>query len=356
MGNKLKDYPEVSLKAEDFGEKIDFCRIFGRSGPVDIEIGCGKGAFLLNQAKARLGDNFLGIEWASRYYRFAVDRFGRWALGNVRLIRAEASAFLAEFVPDESVDCFHIYFPDPWPKKRHNKRRFICPANLEVMIRCLRPAGQIRIATDHADYFEQIKSLLSSESERLEQSEFTPAAGVRSGEWVGTNFERKYLSDNRQIYTIAVKKKPQLAQKSRNMTNYHLAILKKPYLDAILEGRKTIELRISKTRLYTSIQVSVGDIIFLKESSGPVCATATVSKVEYFSNIQTQEILRIKRLYNQDIGADEEFWQSKIDYKFGFLVWLKDVKPIEPVRINKKDWRAWVVLTKKQNFGLLDNK
>jgi tRNA (guanine-N7-)-methyltransferase len=104
------------------------------------------------------------------------------------------------------VDIFHIYFPDPWPKKRHHKRRFICLANLEQLIRCLKKSGQIRIATDHTEYFEQIKWVLSERSDKLEEIDFLPAAGADTGEWVGTNFERKYIKDQRQIQTIAARK------------------------------------------------------------------------------------------------------------------------------------------------------
>ena len=206
MSRILKDYPEISLKAEDFDGKVDFVRIFGRLGPVHVEVGSGKGTFLLNQARARPGDNFLGIEWAGRYYRYAVDRIGRWGLTNVRIIRTDAAGFVAESVPEESVDCFHIYFPDPWPKKRHHKRRFIGPANLAHLIRCLKSTGQIRIATDHADYFEQIQKVIVAEGNRLAEIDFIRPAGAEMGEWAGTNFERKYLKDRRSIYTLAVKK------------------------------------------------------------------------------------------------------------------------------------------------------
>ncbi len=207
MARILKDYPGVSLKTEDLDGKIDFVRIFGRSGPVHIEIGAGKGTFLLNQAKAESSDNYLGIEWARKYYRHAVDRIGRWGLTNVRIIRTDAAVFIADFVPDNSVDCFHIYFPDPWPKKRHHKRRFLCPANLEHLIRCLKAAGQLRIATDHAEYFEQIRTVVAARSDILEEIDFLPTTGAETGEWVGTNFERKYLKDQRPIYTLAAKKK-----------------------------------------------------------------------------------------------------------------------------------------------------
>lgn len=206
MARTFKDYPSVALKAEDLDDKIDFAHIFGRSGTVHIEIGTGKAAFLLNEARAEPGENFFGIERARRYYRYAVDRIGRWGLTNVRIIRTDAVHFLTEFVPDNSVDFFHIYFPDPWPKKRHHKRRFFCTANLQQLIRALKTGGLIKIATDHAEYFEVIKELITTENNTLEEIEFIPPAGAEIGEWVGTNFERKYLKQNMPIYTLALRK------------------------------------------------------------------------------------------------------------------------------------------------------
>jgi len=211
MARTLKDYPAVALKPEDLDGKIDFAWIFGRSGPVHIEIGTGKAAFLLNEAMAQPNVNFLGIERARKYYRCAVDRIGRWALTNVRIIRTDAAAFLADFVPAGSIDCFHVYFPDPWPKRRHHKRRFFCPENLQQLLRCLKAGGNLKIATDHPDYFEQIKKVLAVVAGMwaclsLEEIEFLPAAGADTGEYTGTNYERKYLKDQIPIYTLAVRK------------------------------------------------------------------------------------------------------------------------------------------------------
>ncbi len=206
MARILKDYPSVSLRAEDLAGKIDFVKVFGRAGPVHIEIGSGKGTFLVNQAKAAPEVDFLGIEWAGRYYRWAVDRIGRWALANVRIIWADAGVFIGEHVADGSVDCFHIYFPDPWPKKRHHKRRFIQEGNLGQLLRCLKAGGHIRIATDHAEYFEQIRRVIGAAGDRLAEIDFLPTAGADAGEWVGTNFERKYLKHSRQIFTLALEK------------------------------------------------------------------------------------------------------------------------------------------------------
>jgi ASC-1-like (ASCH) protein len=139
------------------------------------------------------------------------------------------------------------------------------------------------------------------------------------------------------------------------MASYHLVILKKYYLDMILEGRKRIESRLYETKHPAFGRVFAGDKLFLKISSGPVCATAIVEKVKTFENLTPERILDLKRRFNHDIGGGDEHWQSKMDSKYCLLVWLKDVKTIEPVRIQKKDWRAWVVLTEKEDFGLLKN-
>jgi len=139
------------------------------------------------------------------------------------------------------------------------------------------------------------------------------------------------------------------------MINYHLVILKKSYLDAILSGRKRIESRFTRTKRYAFGRVLPGDKLFLKVSSGPVCATATVAAVKNFENLTPKQIFELKQRYNRYIVGNKEYWRSKMNCRFGFLVWLKDVKLIEPVRIRKKDWRAWVVLTKKENFCLLKN-
>jgi len=135
--------------------------------------------------------------------------------------------------------------------------------------------------------------------------------------------------------------------------NHHLAILKRLYLDAVLEGRKQIESRFSTTKRPVFGRVLPGDTLFLKLSAGPVCATATIAAVENFNDLTPQKMLQLKQQHNRHILGTDEYWQSRLNSKFGFLVWLKDIRPIEPVRIQKKDWRAWVVLTPNNNYGLL---
>lgn len=207
MAKVFKDFPLLTLIDAHLEGKLNFDDIFGRCSPLHIEIGSGKATFLVNEAKGRPEINFVGIEWCSKIYRSSVDRIGRWNLTNVRIIRTDAAEFIREHVGDEIVDCFHIYFPDPWPKKKHHKRRFINDINLVELLRCLKTGGMIKVATDHAGYFEQIQEVLSHPA--LARVDFFRTAGAQaeSGEWAGTNFERKYLKEGRPIYTLAAAKK-----------------------------------------------------------------------------------------------------------------------------------------------------
>ena len=204
----ISDYPEISLDPETLEGHIDFEDIFGRKAPVHIEVGSGKGTFLVSETRAYPENNYLGIEWANKFYKLAVDRLGRWGVQNVRIMRTDAAIFFEENIPDNSVSWFHIYFPDPWPKARHNKRRLVCTKNVQQIIRCLETDGVLNLATDHKDYFDQMEEVLNAEFEKgtLTQIPFTRASGAKEGETVGTNFERKYIVEGRPIYTIAAQK------------------------------------------------------------------------------------------------------------------------------------------------------
>jgi hypothetical protein len=135
--------------------------------------------------------------------------------------------------------------------------------------------------------------------------------------------------------------------------NYHLVILKKPYLDLILAGEKTIELRLTKAKRPIGGRVLAQDRLFLKQSGGPVRGLATAEQVEYYEDLTPQGIRQIQRRYNDQIRGDDTVWESMMDRPSGFLVWLSNVRRIEPIWIVKQDWRAWVLLTREKDFGLL---
>ena len=199
--------PDFIIDLDNFDDYIDFNReVFSREAPLHIEIGSGRGTFLVSQSQAFPDINYIGIEWARKYYRHAADRIARWGLSNVRMLRTDAAWFMREHIADNTVDCYHIYFPDPWPKARHNKRRLICDDNLPEFIRTLKSGGTMNIATDHLDYFEQMQRvLLNPKVKELCEIDFVRAAGAKDGEMAGTNFERKYLVEGRVTNTIAVK-------------------------------------------------------------------------------------------------------------------------------------------------------
>jgi tRNA (guanine-N7-)-methyltransferase len=205
----VQDYKNISVKPESIPGMIDFDVLFGRSAPIEMEVGCGKGTFILEEARAFPDKNFFGIEWANKYYKLAVDRMGRWNTPNVRMMRTDAADFIAEHIPDASIGVFHLYFPDPWPKKRHNKRRFFCDENLAQLLRILKPNGIINVATDHADYFDQMIEVAERAIEQgvVKEIDFIRPAGAKDGEAVGTNFERKYLKEGRKTHTLALQKR-----------------------------------------------------------------------------------------------------------------------------------------------------
>jgi tRNA (guanine-N7-)-methyltransferase len=198
----------IALDIETIPRPIDFAAMFGNSNPVEIEIGMGKGTFITDQAKARPETNFIGIEYARWFWRYASDRLRRSNCLNARTVRAEASFFLNEFVPAGSISVVHIYFPDPWPKARHHKRRLIQEKFMPMLMRVLRDGGRVQIVTDHAEYFEQIETTLRNSP--LKVIDYNRPGSAGEGEFVGTNFERKYQREGRPFYAIAARKSDHL--------------------------------------------------------------------------------------------------------------------------------------------------
>ncbi len=196
---------DVLLPPPAIGEVIDFRRMFGDDRPIEMEIGTGKGGFLLSRAQALPERGFFGIEWANKICRYAADRMVRWGVTNVRLMRADAKHLVTHNLRPECLTILHIYHPDPWPKKRHHKRRLIQPDFLAAAAGALIPGGRIAIQTDHADYFEQIRQVVAGEPRLIEVPFDVPEAGVQEGR-VSTNYEIKYLREGRPIYQLAVMK------------------------------------------------------------------------------------------------------------------------------------------------------
>ncbi len=196
----------VGLDVEMLPRPLDWAALFGNANPVEVEIGMGKGTFLTDQARARPDTNFFGIEWARFFWRYASDRLRRNNCLNARTVRAEAGFFLNEFVPPGSVSVLHVYFPDPWPKARHHKRRLIQPKFLPVVRRVLAPGGRLQVVTDHKGYWDENIEPTVRGAESFTVVDYNRPDSAGEGEFVGTNFERKYRREGRPFYAIAAVK------------------------------------------------------------------------------------------------------------------------------------------------------
>jgi tRNA (guanine-N7-)-methyltransferase len=193
----------IGLPADVFARPISWNELFGNDHPVELEIGMGKGTFLTEQAKARPETNFFGIEWANQYWKFASDRLRRHKCLNARTVRAEALFFLREHVADASLSVLHVYFPDPWPKTRHHKRRLIQTPFLDQARRILAPGGRLQVVTDHKGYWEENIEPLIRSAAGFAVVDYNRPGSAGDGEFVGTNFERKYQREGRPFYAIA---------------------------------------------------------------------------------------------------------------------------------------------------------
>ena len=175
--------------------------LFGRDCPLEVELGSGKGRFLLEWAPAHPVIGLLAVERARKYAELTATRMLRAGLANARVAVTTAEDLLFRCLGPASVAAFHVYFPDPWPKKRHHKRRFFRTENLARLVELLVSGGLLRVKTDHADYAAVIGPLLSGwpslEPVALEAAFMDLPA---------TSFEIKYLREERPLHRFAYRK------------------------------------------------------------------------------------------------------------------------------------------------------
>lgn len=158
------------LSLADLAAPIDFAAMFGRKAPLELEIGTGRGDFLLSYAAAHPELNLVALERKLTILRRAIRKFSRAKFDNVRVINAEAQHLLREYVAPATYDAVHIYFPDPWPKVRHANRRIMRGETVEDFARVLKPRGWLHLRTDQEDYFRAMLALMKDAS-GFEQAE-----------------------------------------------------------------------------------------------------------------------------------------------------------------------------------------
>jgi tRNA (guanine-N7-)-methyltransferase len=177
---------------------LDWQAIFGNDRPIELEVGFGKGLFLLTEATRRREVNFVGIEVVRKYQLYTATRLARRGLDNVRVVCADARPFLRDWVVPGSVSVVHVYFPDPWWKTRHHKRRLFTVEFAQTCERVLRPSGRLSFATDVEEYAHLV-------AEEVAQTRLHPLPPPEPGtpqhdlDYL-TNFERKFRKQGKSIY------------------------------------------------------------------------------------------------------------------------------------------------------------
>ena len=173
-------------------DRLNLSELFPANQPLEVELGAGDGSFLIAWADANPQHNFLGVERLLGRIRKIERKAKRAGLTNVRLMRIEASYFLEYLLPRHAVTALHIYFPDPWPKRKHRKNRLINEAFVETCARVLAPGGAVYVRTDDTDYFGQMQSV-------FKRFAAVPTPPELSG--ILTDFERGF--HNRGVRTLA---------------------------------------------------------------------------------------------------------------------------------------------------------
>ena len=178
--------PTLIFKLASIIERLNVAALFPKTQPLEVELGSGDGSFLANYAAMHPERNFLGVERLLGRLR-KLDRKGRRAgLANLRCVRIESAYLLEYLLPPQSVSALHIYFPDPWPKRKHHKNRLIDQRFTEIARQVLAPNGVVYLRTDDEDYFAQMVSAFAG------NSSFGLAQTPAELSTVVTDFERTF--------------------------------------------------------------------------------------------------------------------------------------------------------------------
>ena len=181
--------------------RIDWRVVFGNGNPVEVEVGFGKGLFLTTAGSANPGTNYLGVEIVRKYQLLASTRLAKRGLANVRVACADARMFLRDRVAASSVQTMHLYFPDPWWKTRHHKRRVFTPEFARESERVLRSGGELLVVTDVADYAAMVRETVAGHTGFREGEAPAESAPAHDMDYL-TNFERKFRKAGKPIYRM----------------------------------------------------------------------------------------------------------------------------------------------------------
>lgn len=191
----------LEFAPRDYFAEAGIGEIFPREAPVELDLGCGDGGFLLAMAEQFPECNFLGVERLLGRVRKVCRKADRRDLDNVRMLRLDTAYAVRWLLPRGAFARIHLLFPDPWPKKRHQKRRIVTAEFGRAIQQLLAPGGEFLFKTDHADYFEEASGRLLGLTEIFEPLDWAEDAFF----YPETDFERLWNADGRKIGRLRLK-------------------------------------------------------------------------------------------------------------------------------------------------------
>ncbi len=187
------------IAVHDLPDEIQWSEFWGNDQPVELDVGCGRGLFLFNASLNNPQTNYLGLELDFKEGRRSAKRLKKRKATNARVAGGDAAIALRKHIPPATVDAVHVYFPDPWWRKKHRRRRIFTDTFVDLCSRVLKPGGHLHSWTDVPDYFEIIQALM----EHHEDFESLPPPDERPPEHdmdYQTSFERKKRKEGFPIY------------------------------------------------------------------------------------------------------------------------------------------------------------
>lgn len=195
-------YEPLELVPRDYFRHLERAELPGAgTAPLEVDLGCGDGSFLVDLAARCPARHFLGVERLLGRARKVARKAHRAGLGNVRVLRLESAYTIGWLLPGACVSRLHLLFPDPWPKKRHHKNRFVRPENIAAIERVLVPGGEFLFKTDHGGYFEWTRQVMA------EHSVLAPVPWNDDDfAYPQTDFEQLWRGEGRSIHRIRYRK------------------------------------------------------------------------------------------------------------------------------------------------------
>jgi tRNA (guanine-N7-)-methyltransferase len=204
FGPPDRAYDKLELVPSDYFHHLTLAELPGGGEvPLEIDLGCGDGSFLVDMATHHPECQFLGVERLLGRVRKVARKAERAGLSNLRVLRLESAYTIGWILPEACASRVHLLFPDPWPKKRHHKNRFVQPGNIASIKRILRDGGEFLFKTDHEGYFEWVKDAMH-DTKLLDPLEWEAADFF----YPETDFERQWKDEGRSIYRARFGKNP----------------------------------------------------------------------------------------------------------------------------------------------------